>query len=49
MILIIDIVAITGVINYTNFKRNKIINDFSNYVEEYKDDISTFLYLRLLI
>ncbi len=43
MILIVVIVAIVGVVSYTNYKRNRIINDFSNYVVEYKDDISTFL------
>jgi len=43
MILIVVIVAIVGIISYTNFKIDIIINDFSSYVVEYKDDISTFL------
>ncbi|WP_346870303.1 hypothetical protein, partial [Clostridium sp. UBA5119] len=43
IILIVVIVAIVGVVSYTNLKGNRIINDFSNYVVEYKDGISTFL------
>jgi len=43
IILIVAIVAIAGVVGYTYLKGNRIINDFSNYVVEYKDGISTFL------
>jgi len=43
MIIIVVIVAITGVITYTSYKKNKVIAEFSNYVEEYKDDISTYI------
>ena len=43
MILIVVIVAIAGVVSYTYLKGNRIINDFNNYVVEYKDGISKFL------
>lgn len=43
IILIVVIVAIAGFVSYTYFKGNRIINDFSNYVVEYKDGISKFL------
>ncbi len=43
IILIVAIFAITGVAGYTYLKGNRIINDFSNYVVEYKDGISKFL------
>ncbi|WP_346846751.1 hypothetical protein [uncultured Clostridium sp.] len=43
IILIVAIFAITGVVSYTYLKGNRIINDFSNYVVEYKDGISKFL------
>ncbi len=42
IILIVVIVAIAGFVSYTYFKGNRIINDFSNYVVEYKDGISKF-------
>jgi len=43
IIIIVVIVAITGVITYTSYKKNKVIAEFNNYVEEYKDDISTYI------
>ncbi|WP_346879918.1 hypothetical protein [Clostridium sp. UBA3061] len=43
IILIVAIFAIAGVVSYTYLKGNRIINDFSNYVVEYKDGISKFL------
>lgn len=43
MTLILVIVAIVGVVSYTNLKTNKVINDFNNYVVKYKDGISTFI------
>lgn len=43
MIIIVVIVAITGVVTYTSHKKNKVIAEFNNYIEEYKDDISTYI------
>lgn len=43
MIIIVVIVAITGVVTYTSYKKNKVIAEFNNYIEEYKDDISTYI------
>lgn len=43
MTLVMVIVAIFGVVSYTNLKINRIINDFNNYVVEYKDGVRTYL------
>lgn len=43
IIILVMIVAISGAVTYTIYKRNKVITEFNNYIEEYIDDISMYI------